>query len=73
MALTVRTRRKFTNGWKGSKRKEKCAEDVCSEGPSAVTCFEIKERIDERIRYNRRIRTYKIASQINIVIEENVQ
>jgi hypothetical protein len=45
------------------------ADDVCSERPSAVTCFEVKERIDERIRCNARIRTDEIASEINIIME----
>jgi hypothetical protein len=55
-------------GGKIKKERRSVADDVRSEIPWAVICFKFKKRIYELIRYNRRLRTYEIASEINITM-----
>jgi hypothetical protein len=48
------------------KQEHMSFDDARSGRPLAITCVEVKERIDKRIRENRRITDYEIMCEMSI-------
>jgi hypothetical protein len=67
MVITERHRGKLTNGRIDSNDRWSRVVKVLSRWPSAVTCVELKEEINQCIRDNRRISTKETESEVNML------